>query len=344
MAQLILTEKEKKLATWLELDDESLGKFVKANILQVLTRSKEDLAVFTLSCATALCAIANEANAGKLELTLDNLKNKTNTFGNWKVTVKKMKQPMNKAPISQKSKDIIAYRKKYPCLTLQAVGDKFGITRERVRQILDRASSPTRHYIKPKTLYTCLNCGKETTYKIGLCSRECRYQYNMIPLVCDNCGVVFHRKKSLAIRHNTGRYKGKVFCNRDCMHRYEHKHPFYNPIKYDFNSYNLELFKQLYLSNNSYKDINNKMNINNKECAAIAHYLDLTRPRIKTRDWKLIKKLYLKKISCVKISEITKIPIKTVYNIIHKMHEQGKLRVYLKRRIDNGKQGNWIIE
>ena len=90
MAELILTDKEKETKSWLDLDDESLGKFVKANIFQVLTHAKGELAIFTLSCATALCAIAVEANADKLELTVDNLKNKTNDFGNWKVSIKRI--------------------------------------------------------------------------------------------------------------------------------------------------------------------------------------------------------------------------------------------------------------
>ena len=90
MAELILTEAEKKTKSWLDLDDESLGKFVKANIYTVFKHSKEELAIFPLACATALCSIAVEANADKLELTIDNLKNKTNDFGNWKVTIKRL--------------------------------------------------------------------------------------------------------------------------------------------------------------------------------------------------------------------------------------------------------------
>lgn len=94
MAELILTEAEKKTKSWLDLDDESLGKFVKYNIFKVFKHSKEELTIFPLACATALCAIAVESNADKLELTIDNLKNKTNNFGNWKVTIKKLNKAL----------------------------------------------------------------------------------------------------------------------------------------------------------------------------------------------------------------------------------------------------------
>jgi hypothetical protein len=87
--KLILTEAEKKAATWLELDNDSLGKFVKANISHLKEKS-ENIAIFTLACATALCSMAAEANAGTFILTFDGLKNKSNDFGNWKVTIRRM--------------------------------------------------------------------------------------------------------------------------------------------------------------------------------------------------------------------------------------------------------------
>ena len=89
MVKLILTEKEKRLATWLELDDASLGKFVKANISKV-KELREDVGIFVMSLATAFCSIAAEANADKFSITVEGLKNKNNDFGNWKVTAKRI--------------------------------------------------------------------------------------------------------------------------------------------------------------------------------------------------------------------------------------------------------------
>ena len=89
MAQLILTEKEKKLASWLDLDDESLGKFVKANICKV-KELKPDIGIFLMSLVTAFCSIAHETNADTFSIEVKGLKNKTNDLGNWKVTAKRI--------------------------------------------------------------------------------------------------------------------------------------------------------------------------------------------------------------------------------------------------------------
>jgi hypothetical protein len=87
--ELILTEQEKKTASWLDLDDESLGKFVKANICKV-KELKSDIGIFLMSLATAFCAIAHETNADTFSIEVNGLKNKTNDLGNWKVTAKRL--------------------------------------------------------------------------------------------------------------------------------------------------------------------------------------------------------------------------------------------------------------
>ena len=51
---------------------------------------------------------------------------------------------------------VIQERTAYPCATLQQIADKYGITKERVRQILASANLATRHR---KPGYICNNCG-----------------------------------------------------------------------------------------------------------------------------------------------------------------------------------------
>lgn len=131
---------------------------------------------------------------------------------------------MNKHHLSQQSLDIIELRKKYPCYTLKHIADIKGISRERVRQILKRDNLPTRHLKRGLQYYTCLNCGKETTHKSGLCCLDCRNLYYTINLVCDNCGITFPRLQTLIIKGNKPRsnstypaYKGNQFCSRKCF-------------------------------------------------------------------------------------------------------------------------------
>jgi hypothetical protein len=88
--KLILTEAEKKAKTWLELDDESVGKMVKATAFNIAEYS-EDKKIFFMSAALVLCGIVvDDGNIGTMSITLDNLTRKNKSVGNWKVTVEKV--------------------------------------------------------------------------------------------------------------------------------------------------------------------------------------------------------------------------------------------------------------
>lgn len=90
MAELILTEAEKEAATWLELDDATLGKLVKKQALAITAKSDDMERVTTLSAAMLLCGYAVEASA---ETATHNLRGFTKAgaeFGDWQVTVEKL--------------------------------------------------------------------------------------------------------------------------------------------------------------------------------------------------------------------------------------------------------------
>ena len=89
MAKLILTEKEKKADTWLELEDETLGKVVKSIMSTMKQASDEQGKLYLLSAAMILCSTTAEANAEKATYTVEGIKNKTNDFGNWQIIVKR---------------------------------------------------------------------------------------------------------------------------------------------------------------------------------------------------------------------------------------------------------------
>lgn len=89
--ELILTEAEKKANTWLELDDDSVGKLVKATALNMKSVDTEWKRVGYWSAALMLCSLAAEANADTFSQELDNLTIKDKSFGKWKVTIQRVK-------------------------------------------------------------------------------------------------------------------------------------------------------------------------------------------------------------------------------------------------------------
>ena len=64
-----------------------------------------------------------------------------------------------------------------PCATLETIGGKAGVTKERVRQILKGHGLPTIHWKPKKPEYICFNCGIITHRKSSLCSPKCWHEY-----------------------------------------------------------------------------------------------------------------------------------------------------------------------
>lgn len=116
--------------------------------------------------------------------------------------------------IKQRTQDIVSMRIKNPCATLKQIGDKFGITRERVRQILNKNKLDTHHLCYPK--HRCNNCGKPTNHKL-FCSKKCKLEFSKATLICDQCGITFERRvynmKGNIIRNHSK----NTFCSRRCL-------------------------------------------------------------------------------------------------------------------------------
>ena len=90
MAKLILTKKERKAATWCELEDESLGRVIKSMMFTIKQSSEERERLPFLSAAIMLCSATAETNPDTATVTVEGMKNKTNDFGNWKVIIKRL--------------------------------------------------------------------------------------------------------------------------------------------------------------------------------------------------------------------------------------------------------------
>lgn len=116
---------------------------------------------------------------------------------------------------------IIKERKAIPCATLQQMSDKFGVSRERIRQILKYENLPTRHYTKH---LNCAKCGTRILLnnKSGYC-HKCLVEIHRIPLICDECGRLYYRSECQVIHTAKNKqYRGGQFCSNRCrnIHRW----------------------------------------------------------------------------------------------------------------------------
>ena len=120
--------------------------------------------------------------------------------------------------------------------TLSQIGKKFGVTRERVRQLLAKRgysskTAPVRPK-KPKMAHElkCHGCEKVFESDSGshkYCSDECRYPNTVSSrakfhkFVCSGCGCEFERSEYLINIANYGKNKKKsvsdnTYCTREC--------------------------------------------------------------------------------------------------------------------------------
>jgi hypothetical protein len=91
---------------------------------------------------------------------------------------------------------VIDYRVANPKATLQQIGDTFGLSRERIRQILKMSGVPTR----------------STANK-------------QMSVLCANCDAVITKTRSNLTRYLTDpRYKGNHFCDNYCKGKYAGVH------------------------------------------------------------------------------------------------------------------------
>jgi hypothetical protein len=106
-----------------------------------------------------------------------------------------------------------------PCATLQELSDSFGVTRERIRQVLNELELPTKHYSEKK-MVSCLQCGSPIKEGKEFCNLKCQNAYNTILITCSQCGKLMERKACQTLltesRMKLG-YKGNFFCSKRCQ-------------------------------------------------------------------------------------------------------------------------------
>ena len=111
---------------------------------------------------------------------------------------------------------IIEFKLNHPKTSLRKIGEVFGISGERVRQICSVYQIETRRVIES---HPCKGCGKlivgQTTKKF--CSEECWFHHLYTALICNTCSQIFYRRRTVVLkREDDPRYKGRNYCSRVC--------------------------------------------------------------------------------------------------------------------------------
>lgn len=96
MAELILTDEEKAAISWLDMDDDTLGKLCRKACLVIMKKEKSEddpddrKPVWAASAGMLLCGVADDANATTATFQFNGLTNSDKERGNWRVTVEKL--------------------------------------------------------------------------------------------------------------------------------------------------------------------------------------------------------------------------------------------------------------
>ena len=126
-------------------------------------------------------------------------------------------------------------------LTLRDIGKRYGVSGERIRQVLNREGIDTSWASKPNKVFKCAWCSKEHEARTQYCSRDCqkkaRYARNGPPtselydwLECHRCKNWFLRtvqrsRIHMAMARSNGREPVHVYCTKECYSKALSQHP-----------------------------------------------------------------------------------------------------------------------
>ena len=85
MAELILTDAEKAVELWTDLDDQALGALVRKKLIVFKTAAAQMDRAIATTAALLLCCDAAEADATELTVTVEGVTQAGREFGDWTV-------------------------------------------------------------------------------------------------------------------------------------------------------------------------------------------------------------------------------------------------------------------
>ena len=109
-------------------------------------------------------------------------------------------------------------RKENPEMTLQEIGNKFDLSRERVRQILKQMDLPTKHksFGSIITQTICPKCGRQKLYRAKYC-RKCRKELLYEFVQCETCRIPIKRRISYTSYMKERRGYKHIWCSKKCQ-------------------------------------------------------------------------------------------------------------------------------
>jgi len=152
--------------------------------------------------------------------------------------------------------DLVSFKKRNPCYNLSHIGDKFGLTKERVRQILSSEGIDTTLY-NPKKM--CRQCGDRKEEGQRLYCKKCADDRKYISVRCPQCHRLFRREAYYVIYYNPDH----MFCTRNCQslfvknshHKRLFKHHPRSIFVRDLSEGKLTFFRIDYLAENGWASV-----------------------------------------------------------------------------------------
>ena len=136
----------------------------------------------------------------------------------------------------------IKLREKSPCMTLQAIGDKCGVSKERVRQILQSEGMETKH-VDTRTKYYCSRCGKRIlepynrtngTKTLKKLCNTCYHEWHHVKVICSVCGKEFEIKTGALMDRLRSSKSKEIICSIACRNKAKCKYDhLFRPVARD---------------------------------------------------------------------------------------------------------------
>jgi hypothetical protein len=112
----------------------------------------------------------------------------------------------------------ILLRETQPYLTLPAIAQRLGVTKQRIFRILKDGGLPTKGLYQRKRLVYCPVCHNPTPNKQQVCPGKCRDEIKFVWVECEFCHLNFQRKKRI-IKDSYRRGYLHIFCSKSCYNR-----------------------------------------------------------------------------------------------------------------------------